>query len=325
MSSSAAISHTVVWTKLRGAGGASADVHRVNQSDMAAHDHLFLEIVFVEQGQAVHRTAAGNAPLRPGDVIVLRPQVWHAYEKTRQLRIINCLIDSRLLARFGSMLNTVPDALELYRHRTRTGREALPAHLHARPAAARQLQGRLDQIIQEQLRQPPGWQAAVALGAMDILVSCARLAYESRSSSLQGGRESEPLQGMKRSQQAVVEAVTIIESKYQQPLTLEDLARRVHLSPGHLSRSFSSAMGMSMVSFIHRLRVEEACRLLRGTAEPITRIAAAVGYEEIAYFSRCFRQQLGLSPRQYREQSACVPDRLETASAHRQVSQKASG
>jgi AraC-like DNA-binding protein len=55
------------------------------------------------------------------------------------------------------------------------------------------------------------------------------------------------------------------------------------------------------VQFVHHIRAEEACRLLRFTNEPVTAIAGKVGYDEIAYFSRCFRAQIGRSPRQYRQ------------------------
>jgi len=48
------------------------------------------------------------------------------------------------------------------------------------------------------------------------------------------------------------------------------------------------------------VRMEEACRLLRQTGRSITDVAGQVGYNEIAYFSRRFRSEVGLSPRQYR-------------------------
>jgi AraC-like DNA-binding protein len=57
---------------------------------------------------------------------------------------------------------------------------------------------------------------------------------------------------------------------------------------------------MGIVEFVHRTRAEEACRLLRMTEDPVGRIASRVGYDEIAYFSRCFRGQIGQSPRAYR-------------------------
>lgn len=297
---------TLHWTSLRGPNSAGVNIHRCTQHDMNAHNHLFHEIVFIEQGSGVHHTALGSRSIRPGDVLVLRPQVWHAYEKTRDLHIINCLVDSRLIARFSSLLSQVPGSFDLYRRRARQAQDERHTHLHARPAQARQLLDRCNQIMHEQNHQQPGWRAAAALGAMDILVTCARLAHDATtlepaviadSHGAPAGNPDLPT----RAHKAVQDATAIIESQYHKPISLEDLAQRVHLSPGHLSRSFSKQMGMSVVSFIHRLRAEEACRLLFATHQQVTEIAAAVGYDEVAYFSRCFKQQLGVSPKAYRD------------------------
>lgn len=283
---------------------------------MNAHDHLFHEIVLIEQGSGVHLTAVGRASVRPGDVLVLRPQVWHAYEKTTDLKIINFLVDSRLIARFSSLLAQVPGSFDLYRRRAKQTQHETHAHMHARPTLAKQITDRFNLIMHELEHQNPGWRAAAALGAMDVLVTCARLANaqqqtatseaaRNRTGPTHKTQAAEPqsaknMDAPSRARQAVQDAVTIIESQYQQNITLDQLAQRVHLSPGHLSRSFNRYMGMSVVSFTHRLRAEEACRLLIATHQSITDIALNVGYDEVAYFSRCFKQQLGISPKEYR-------------------------
>ncbi len=287
---------TVSWERLRGPASSGVDVLCLSQKDLAAHDHLFHELVFVVEGTGVHWSAAGREPLRPGSVVVLRPQVWHAYEKTQTLRIINCLVDSRLITRFGQLLSQVPGSFDLYRKRTRSPQHEPPTMLHMRPAQFRPVVDRLTQIMQELKQQREGWQASTILGAMDVLVSCARLAADGAT------RETVlPTEHLGRSHQAVLQAVAYIESNYNKAISLDELSGHVHLSSAHRSRSFTRHMGMNVVSFIHRLRLEEACRLLKATSLPITYIAAVVGYDEIAYFSRCFRQQLGMSPRAYRQ------------------------
>lgn len=289
--------HTIVWHQMRGPDSAGVVLLHHSQKDMEPHDHLFHEVVFVVEGTGVHHSAAGRESIRPGSIVVLRPQVWHAYERCQGLKIINCLLDSRLITRFGPLLSQVPHAFELYRKRASRAHDDPPTMLHARPAQFRPILDRLSMIDQELKQRRDGWQASAILGAMDVLVSCARLGGEREA-------EAQPAQSMEnlsRAHQAVLETVAYIESNYAKAITLETLAQRVHLSPAHLSRSFTRYMGCHVVSFIHRLRVEEACRLLRASNLPVTDVASMVGYEEIAYFSRCFRQQIGLSPRAYRQ------------------------
>lgn len=287
--------HTLAWQYLRESGDSGMYVFRIpSHSPNSAHDHLFHEIVFVEAGTAEHQTAEGIRKLRPGDVIVLRPQVWHAYQATRGLAIINCLIDSHLMQRLGLLLGSVNGAFELLRQRPRDPRRTPPTVLHASPAHRAVLQARLETIMAEQRARADGWQAAATAALLDVLVLVARLA--------QGGTAApvDPNSMGDRTQQAVMEVATMLETHFAEPVSLEVLAGRVHLSPGHLSRSFSRRMGMGVVQYVHRIRAEEACRLLRYTDEPIATIASRVGYNEIAYFSRCFRTQMHQSPLQYR-------------------------
>ena len=126
---------------------------------------------------------------------------------------------------------------------------------------------------------------------LDILVTAARLSRQQLPDA--------PVRLAGRTNQAVLDTATYLEAHFTQPVHLDDLARRVDLSPAHLSRSFARRMGMGIIEFVHQLRCEEACRLLRCTDEPIGRIAVRVGYDEIAYFSRRFRRQTGQSPREY--------------------------
>jgi AraC-like DNA-binding protein len=155
-------------------------------------------------------------------------------------------------------------------------------------------------MLSEQRERRSGWQASMLSGLLDVLVNVARVnqsANTARSAS-NSNVSSTPLAG--RSEQAVLDVASHIETHFRESLTLAELSSRVHLSGPHLSRCFGRKMGMSLIDYIHRVRSEEACRLLRCTAEPVTTIASRVGYAEVAYFSRRFRAQTGHSPRQYR-------------------------
>ncbi len=288
--------HTFAWQFLRpGQAGQESGlyVHRISHhAQIGAHDHIFHEIVYVESGGAEHHTAAGVQKLRPGDVIVIRPQIWHAYHEPRDLTIINCLIDAQVMHRLGTMLTSVPGAFELYQRRIPEQSRTPPVVLHASPAERAALLGRLQSIMLEQRQQQSGWEAAAMAGLLDVLVGIIRLT---------GSRPGDPPSRLpQHSEQAVLDVASYLESHYAEAVHLDALAARVDLSPAHLSRCFSKRMGMGVVEYMHRLRAEEACRLLRCTGDSISDIALRVGYEEIAYFSRCFRAQIGQSPRDYR-------------------------
>jgi AraC family L-rhamnose operon transcriptional activator RhaR len=291
--------NTLEWVPY-GEGRQAGDVHamRVVQGAMQMHDHVFHEIVYVETGTGEHYSAEGTRRLSPGDLIVIRPQVWHGYGNTRNLTIINCLFHKRIMQRLNPILEDIDGAFELFRKPAgRTHREP-PAVLHVRPAQRPAIVEPLEQILAEQQTRSNGWQASCAAALLEILVTIARLVRHQLPAP--AAQESG------RTTRAVFDTVAYLEATFDQPARLDELADRVGLSPAHLSRSFSRQMGMGIVEFVHRLRCEEACRLLRCTNDPIARIATRVGYDEIAYFSRCFRQHVGQSPRRYRQETRTV-------------------
>lgn len=84
-------------------------------------------------------------------------------------------------------------------------------------------------------------------------------------------------------------------------LSLEDIAGQVYLSKSYLSSIFKQEMGMSISTFINRVRVERCKRLLRETNLPLAQIAAEYGFEDQSYFSKVFKRFTGMTPKQYRD------------------------
>ncbi len=74
-------------------------VRTVVNGDIAMHDQDFMEIVMVVGGTAVHRTIYGNQPISKGDVFVLRPGAWHAYQSVKDLELFECRFAMDLLQR----------------------------------------------------------------------------------------------------------------------------------------------------------------------------------------------------------------------------------
>lgn len=187
----------------------------------------------------------------------------------------------------------MPGSFDLYRRRERRPSQQLPVALRCRPAQRVTIVQQLDAIMAEQDQTAPGWELAVTAGLLNVLLITARLWTQQW--------EPTPIALPPRTERAIHDVVGHLEDHCTEPVNLTALARRVHLSRWHLSRSFNRSMGMSVTEFVHRLRAEEACRRLRLTDQPVGQIASDLGYNEIAYFTRCFHRHLGQSPRAYRQ------------------------
>src|SRR3954465_10869609 len=95
-----------------------------------------------------------------------------------------------------------------------------------------------------------------------------------------------------------------IDRDYAQPLDVEALARGVHLSAGHLSRSFRAVYGESPYSYLMTRRIERAMTLLRRGDMSVTDVCFAVGCSSLGTFSTRFSELVGMSPSAYRRQAA---------------------
>ncbi|MBD5787484.1 helix-turn-helix transcriptional regulator [Cellulosimicrobium terreum] len=95
-----------------------------------------------------------------------------------------------------------------------------------------------------------------------------------------------------------------IDREHASPLDVEELARGVHMSAGHLSRQFRLAFGESPYSYLMTRRVERAMTLLRRGDLTVTEVCFAVGSSSLGTFSTRFTELVGLSPSEYARQAA---------------------
>ncbi len=90
-----------------------------------------------------------------------------------------------------------------------------------------------------------------------------------------------------------------IDREYAQPLNVEELARGIFVSAGHLSRQFKLAYGESPYSYLMTRRVERAMALLRRGDMSVTEVCFEVGFSSLGTFSTRFAELVGVPPSVY--------------------------
>jgi two-component system, response regulator YesN len=93
-----------------------------------------------------------------------------------------------------------------------------------------------------------------------------------------------------------------IEREYHHA-TLKGAARVAHLNPQYVSRLFSEKTGEHFHDYLTRIRMEQAGRLLRDPQYCTYEVSEIVGYSNPKNFSRTFKRQFGVSPREYRHRA----------------------
>ena len=101
-------------------------------------------------------------------------------------------------------------------------------------------------------------------------------------------------------EQAILSTLLYIQSHLESDLTLELLAGRVGFSPYHFHRIFREVIGEPTKEYIRRLRMDRAAYRLRISEETVMRIALDAGFKTHESFTRAFRRQFGIPPKEFR-------------------------
>ncbi len=90
------------------------------------------------------------------------------------------------------------------------------------------------------------------------------------------------------------------------PWSVEELGCKAGISRSALSEHFSRLLGMSPMRYLADWRLQVAGQMLRESPDPLARVAARIGYESEAAFSRAFKKKFGQAPASWRRAEASV-------------------
>jgi len=93
---------------------------------------------------------------------------------------------------------------------------------------------------------------------------------------------------------------TVLDQKYQDPPSIDQLADEVGLSASRLAHLFREEEGKSIQSYVKERRLTMAAMFLVQTHDRISQIAYTVGFGDVSNFNHAFKRRFAMSPRQYR-------------------------
>lgn len=171
-------------------------------------------------------------------------------------------------------------------------------HIPAEQAErSRSLQRTLEMLRQEVTERGPGTDVLMAR-LLDILfVHILRCWLEAQPEGRAGwlGALRDPQIGR---------ALQRMHAEPARAWTVEFLAHEATLSRAAFARRFAALVGEPPLSYLTRLRMDRAARLLRDTAEPVGRISAGVGYDSEFAFNKAFKRARGVAPGRWRRDAA---------------------
>jgi AraC family L-rhamnose operon transcriptional activator RhaR len=277
-------------------GGPAYAGYHLHEDRNPPHTHTFVEIAFALGGSGVHHCVAGPRELSRGDVVLLRPGVWHGYEHCRRLELYNCCFSAEMLRRELAWTREDP----LLGYLLWTGPYGTPGRgvlaLRPDPAAFGACLTHLEALAGLRTCPPARYRGDV-LGRLSLLLS--ELGRAAHPGPGAGGSDPAGL-----AHPAVGQAMRLLEGDIARRWTLADLAAELHLAPGYLVRLFKAATGLPPMAYLAQVRAEHAAVMLLHSQAPVTSVGRAVGWPDQNYFARRFKAHYGLSASTYRKRFA---------------------
>jgi len=247
------------------------------------HKDSLDELVHVTTGEARIETQKGSFAVSKGDTFLLPANTMHrdachpGQDYTATYAFFNWPAGRRLLP--GAML--VPREMP----------HAVWGHLHW--------------VIEHELPQACQSQSAGSAARARILLMEVLSCILMRDICRQMDRDEAPkeLATWRRHQDTVRRAYEYLLANYGKLLSLDEVADAQEISPFSLSHIFTREFGVPMMQALTAIRIDKAKEMLAAGEMMVKQVARAVGFADANYFSKVFRQHVGMSPTQFQSRS----------------------
>lgn len=268
--------------------------HRAQPGEMPvyAHWHEEAEFLLMLEGEMLFQIGTELCPLKAGEAIFVPGGDMHAGHARGEGGCTFFAIVFRMDWLHSGTLDRVQSE---YLSGLLDGSRTLPVHYDGgEPWSAAVLQ-QLAALQDVLAARKPGYELAVKARLFLILAEIAggpgwRVRHRERPED-------------RRRLEILKTVIAHIETHYADKIYLHDLARLAGMSESRFSRFFKQTMRQTPLAYINRYRVEKAAELLRETDRKLLDIALEVGFEHQGYFIRRFREQMGVTPAEYRRRS----------------------
>lgn len=251
---------------------------RIGKSSMLEmHDHSYYEIYFLEKGEREYFIGDRFYKVKEGEIVLIPPGVLHrTVGGTAHRTLVH--IDKSYLSRYFAP--AIAEGLSCL-----GGVSVLHSSMEDGL--------RISSVFQSLLSS---YEKHIAQGGQEILL--AGYTFEllfllSDKEKIHARDESAPGR--------MEEIVRYIHENHASIRSIGQLADEFFLSKYHLCHLFTKHLGLSIVSYINKIRVRAACRLLDAGERNVTELALSVGFNSSAYFCKVFKEQMHQTPLEYQK------------------------
>jgi YesN/AraC family two-component response regulator len=258
--------------------------------DFPKHKHNYIEVNYVYNGELTQKVGNETITLKKGELLFLNQHIEHEINAcANEDIIINFIIQPQFFEFIFSFLssdNKISNFIitSLFNN-TQSGK-----YLYFTVADVESIQELIKKIILEIMNPSVLSDSTIKLYMglliIELIKHSDKVEYKEENSS---------------QQYLIVESLKYIDENYQ-TASLYGLAEKLNQTHYSLSKMIKKATNFTFKELLQEKRLGKAKELLESTQIPITEIVDEVGYDNISYFYRIFKNKYGKTPKQLREQ-----------------------
>lgn len=261
--------------------------------DFPKHKHDYIEMNYVYSGQLEQKVGNNSLLLRQGELLFLNQFIEHEIKACkREDIIINFIIRPRFFEYIFTYLtaesteNNISDFLinSLFEH-TQSGQ-----FLFFAVSKVTSIQELLQKIIHEIMNPSIFTQSSIKLYMGLLMIEL-----------IKHSDKMEKLNDHNMQQKLIIESLKYIDENYQDA-TLYELAEKVNQPHYWLSKNIKKVTNKTFKDLLQEKRLSAAQELLKNQDIAISSIVEQIGYDNISYFYRIFKNKYGVTPKKYRDQ-----------------------
>jgi YesN/AraC family two-component response regulator len=252
------------------------------ENSLGKHHHTQNEMVFVKEGQCVFDIAGKQHIIKKNQILLISALENHStrvqeipyrrYVFVSSMDLCSEYINDPVLSSAFIRSNKHHGAIELSKD------------------LADEIEFRFKTLVLETTNQNDKWKERCAGILFDILI----LLYRSNPDLFLQEKNQKNLH-------VIFQIKDYLDQHYSEPLDLEVIAQKFYINKYYLSHQFKELIGYGFKRYIQLIRINKAKIFLQSTNLSVNEICSKVGYNNINYFIRLFKEKEELTPYQYRK------------------------
>ncbi len=255
------------------------------------HKQEFVEINIITSGSGMHYIGNKRIPAETGDVFIVPPNIEHGYVGGDGFDVYHIIFSNKFFEKNMADLQVLPSFFVLFKAEPLTrSNNSTPLHLTLSESDFNEIIPLLTELEKATSKKTTASFIACKSLALALIAILCELYSEKHTEKVDSPHDA-----------LFMNTLALIHEKYNEKLTIDELAKLSMLSRSSFIRKFNDVCQTSPAKYINEVRITAAKQLLNSTSFSLSEIASKTGFYDTAHFIKAFSASVGTSPLKYRD------------------------